>query len=205
MPPTEFSVYGYNGMDRPHLDLLWDTAFGMRFGLFTSAPLLLLALWVPGWLDRRKRLVGNLETWCIVVFTVAFFLFCSANQFGRLQFNSGVRYIVPVVPFLFFLAASVLLRLPKVVAVLFGIVATYWSWCLAMYHDVEQGLGVLEPIRRITFEGFRLPWLQTLQKMGYVYEGASALPLLLVCAAIIWAFWNVGKQKSYGGTEVIQS
>jgi hypothetical protein len=202
MPPTEFSRYGYNGMDRPHLDLLWETAFGMRFGLFTSAPLLLLALWVPGWLDRRKRLVGDLETWCIVVFTVLFFIFCSANQFGRLQFNSGVRYIVPVVPFLFLLVASVLLRLPKIVAVLFGIVATYWSWCLAMYRDVEQGLGVLEPVRHITLEGFRLPWLTTLGKMGYVADGASAIPLLVVCGAIIWTLWSVGKEKNYGRGEI---
>ena len=202
MPPTEFSRYGYNGMDRPHLDLLWETAFGMRFGLFTSAPLLLLALWVPGWLDRRKRLIGDLEMWCVLGFTVLFFIFCSANQFGRLQFNSGVRYIVPVVPFLFLLTAGVLLRLPRIVAVLFGILATYWSWCLAMYRDVEQGLGVLEPVRHITLEGFRLPWLTTLGKMGYVAEGASTMPLMVVCAAIIWTLWSIGKEKKHGSAQI---
>jgi hypothetical protein len=196
MPPTQFSHYGYNGMDRPHLDLLWDTAFGIKFGLFTSAPLLLVALWIPGWLRLRNRLVGNLETWAIVVFTVLFFLFSSANQFGRLQFNSGVRYIVPVVPFLFILVAGVLLRLPKLLAVMISIVATYWSWCLAMYRDVELGLGVLEPIKQITLQGFRLPWLTTLERMGYVPGGASVIPLFVICTALIWTLWTVGRQKN---------
>lgn len=195
MPATQLSVYGYNGMDRPHLDLLGETAFGVRFGLFTSAPLLLLALWIPGWLRRNKRLVGDLETWCIVAFTVLFFLFSSANQFGRLQFNSGVRYIVPVVPFLFLLVAGILVRLPKLIAVMIGIGTTYWSWCLAMYRDIELGLGVLEPFKHITLEGFRLPWLTTLERMGYVPGGASVVPLFVICAAIVWTLWSVGRQE----------
>jgi hypothetical protein len=196
MPPTQFSHYGYNGMDRPHMDLLWETAFGMRFGLFTSAPLLLLVLWIPGWLRRHNRLVGNVEAWTIVAFTILFFLFSSANQFGRLQFNSGVRYIVPVVPFLFILVVGMLLRMPKLISVIIGIVATYWSWCLAMYRDVEQGFGVLESIKQITLQGFRLPWLTTLERMGYVPGGASVIPLFVVCTAILWTLWTVGQQKN---------
>jgi hypothetical protein len=192
MPPTEFSRLGYNGMDWPHLDLLWETAFGMRFGLFTSAPLLLLALYPPAWFRPRPRLVGDRETWCILMFTLMFFLFSASNQFGRLQFNSGVRYIVPVTPFLFLLAASVLIRLPAVLAVLIGIVTAYWSWCLAMYRDVEQGLGVFESLIHISLEGFRLPWLTTLEHMGYLSREASEMPLLILLGMIIWTFWNVG-------------
>ena len=195
MPPTAFSGYGYFGMDWPHLDLLWDTAFGSRFGLFTSAPLLLLALYIPGWLRADKRIVANRELWCIVVFSLLFFLFCAANQYGRLQFNSGVRYIVPTVPFLFLLVAGVLLRLPTGLAIFIGVVTAYWSWCLAMYRDVEQGLGVFETVKQITLNGFRLPWMTTLTKMGYLTEGASALPLLVLCSAIIWATWRIGSKR----------
>ena len=190
MPPTQFTGYGYHGIDRPHLDLLWDTTFGFRFGLFTAAPLLLLALYIPGWLRENKRLVKNRETWCIVAFSVLFFLFCSANQFGRLQFNSGVRHIVPVVPFLFLLAAGVLLRLPTWLAIPVGILTTYWSWCQAMFRDVEQGSGVFESIKQITLHGFRLPWMTTLENMGYIVSGTSAVPLLLVCSALIFAMWR---------------
>jgi hypothetical protein len=195
MPPTEFSHYGYNGLDRPHLDLLWQTAFGMRFGLFTSAPILLLALYIPGWISRRKRLLGDLETYCVIALTVVLFVFCSANQFGRLQFNSGVRYIVPAVPFLFLLSATVLTHLPRVLAGLLAIVCTYWVWCQAMYRDVELGLGVLEPVKRITLEGFRLPWLTTLENLGYVARDASPLPLFLLCGAVIWLLWSDLKNR----------
>jgi hypothetical protein len=195
MPPTQLSTHGYNGIDWPNPSLLWDTAFGSRFGLFISAPLLLLALYIPVWLKRQNRIVGNRETWCIVVFTLLSFLFCSANQFGRLQFNSGVRYIVPVVPLLFLLVAGVLLRLRPLLAVLVGIVTTYWSWCLAMYRDVEQGLGVLEAVKQITLSGFRLPWLTTVEKMGYIAAGTSPLPLLLLASALIWTVWRVGRRS----------
>lgn len=190
MPPTALSGFGYHGFDRPHLDLLWDTTFGYRFGLFTAAPLLLLALYIPGWLREPKRLVKNREMWCIVAFSLLFLLFCSANQFGRLQFNTGVRHIVPVVPFLFLLAAGVLVRLPTWLAIPVGLVTTYWSWCQAMFRDVEQGSGVFESIKQITLHGFRLPWMTTLENMGYIINGTSVVPLLLVCAAMIFAMWR---------------
>ena len=191
MPPANFTEMGYRGFSFPRFDLLLETAFGMRFGLFTSAPILLSAFFAPFLLGRDSRLPGKREAVFIVVFTVLFFLFCAANQYGRMQFNSGVRHIVPVVPFLFLPAASVLLKMPRLAAVLFGIAATYWSWCLAMYRDVEQGLGVFEAVKHVTLEGFRLPWLVTLERMGFV-ENASALPLFVLSAAVIWALWTVG-------------
>lgn len=124
-----------------------------------------------------------------------FFTFCAANQYGRMQFNTGVRHIVPVVPFVFLLTANVLFVLPRIVSALIGIVATYWSWCLAMYRDVEQGLGVFESVRHVTLEGFRFPWLTTLEKMGFVQD-ASAIPLLFLCGVMIWAILSVGHGRS---------
>jgi hypothetical protein len=191
MPDTEFSGAGYRGMGLPQLGLLWDTSFGMRFGLFTSAPLLLLSLYIPGWFRNRGGLLEKREAVCLIVFSLAFFLFCAANQYGHLQFNSGVRYIVPVVPYLFLLASGVLLRMPRLLAVIAGIISVYWSWCLAMYRDVEQGLGIFESIIHVTFEGFRLPWLVTLDRMGYLPGGASALPLLILSSVLIWALWSI--------------
>lgn len=196
MPPTQLSTHGYHGIDWPSLSLLWDTAFGSRFGLFTSSPLLLLAFYIPAWLKKQQRILGNRETWCIIVFSLLLFLFCAANQFGRLQFNSGVRYIVPVVPLLFLLVAGVLLRLRPLLAVFVGVITTYWSWSLAMYRDVEQGLGVFEAVKQITLTGFRLPWLTTLEKMGYIGAGASPLPLLLLSTAVIWTLWRVGRRSN---------
>jgi hypothetical protein len=190
MPPANFSDLGYRGFSLPSFDLLIQTAFGMRYGLFTSAPILLAALVAPVWLSKRTRLLKSRETIFVVSFVLLFFVFCSANQYGRMQFNSGVRHIVPVVPFIFLLAANVLLRIPRILSVFFGVLATYWSWCLVMYRDVEQGFGIFESIRHITLEGFQLPWLTTLERMGFV-TNASPLPLLLLSGVLIWMLWSI--------------
>jgi hypothetical protein len=198
MPPANFTELGYRGFAFPQADLLFETAFSMRYGLFTSAPILLLAFIAPVWLSRKSRLLERRELIFIAVFVGLFFVFCAANQYGRMQFNTGVRHIVPVVPFVFLLAANVLLKTPRVVAVTIGILAIYWSWCLAMYRDVEQGFGVFEAVKNITLEGFKLPWLTTLERMGFV-QNASAIPLFLLCAVLIWALWNVGAKRQSPG------
>lgn len=197
MPPANFTDQGYRGFAFPQLDLLWETAFSMRYGLFTSAPILLLAFAAPLWMRRKSRFLEKRELVFIVAFVALFFAFCAANQYGRMQFNTGVRHIVPIVPFLFLLAANVLLKMPRVIAILIGITSLYWSWCLAMYRDVEQGFGVFEALKNITLEGFRLPWLTTLERMGFV-ENASPIPLFLLCAAMIWALWAIGGQRRSG-------
>lgn len=191
MPAARYTERGYRGFSLPQLDLLLETAFSIRYGLFTSAPLLLLALYFPAWRRDGGRIVGVRELWCIMLFCALSFLFAAANQYGRMQFYMGVRHIVPVTPFLFLLAVGPLLRMPHLAAVLFGIVTTYWSWCLVMYRDVEQGLGVFESLIHITLEGFQLPWLTTIERMGYLPHG-SPLPLLTLAGVVIWCLWNVG-------------
>lgn len=193
MPSANFTDLGYRGFSLPQTDLLFETAFGLRYGLFTSAPILLLAFFVPTWLRKHSRLLQPRETIFIASFVVMFFIFCAANQYGRMQFNTGVRHIVPVVPFIFLLTANVLLKMPKIIAVAIGILATYWSWCLVMYRDVEQGLGVFESIKHVTLEGFRLPWLTTLERMEFV-NNASAIPLLFLTGVFIWLIWSIGKR-----------
>jgi hypothetical protein len=194
MPAVAYTDQGYRGFSLPRLDLLLETAFNIRYGLFTSAPLLLLALFVPGWLRRKGRLLHRRELTFVVSFVVLFFVFCSANQYGRMQFYLGVRHIVPVVPFMFLLAANVLLKMPRIVAVLLGLIGTYWSWCLAMYRDVEFGFGIFDAVKNITLEGFRLPWLLTLDRMAYV-QNSTPIPLMLLCAVTIWLIWNVGRKN----------
>lgn len=188
MPPANFTEQGYRGLSLPQFDLLMQTAFSMRYGLFISAPLLLLALLFPFFRNGERLLPKNEAMFCVAL-TLLFFIFCAANQYGRMQFNSGVRHIVPVVPFVFLLTAEVLWRLPKSCAVLLGIGGVYWSWCLAMYRDVEQGTGILEAVKSITLEGFRLPWLTTIEKMGYV-QNTSVFPIFLLCAAFLWVLWK---------------
>lgn len=194
MPNANFTELGYRGFSTPSPDLFARTAFDLKYGLFVSSPILLAALLVPLWLRRESRLFSSRETIFAVALILLFFVFCSANQYGRMQFNTGVRHIVPVLPFLFILAANALLRLPKSVFWLVAVLGTYWSWCLAMYRDVEQGLGVFEAFRNVTLGGFQLPWLTTIERMGYV-EDSSPLPMLIVTAAVIFVIWAVGPDR----------
>ncbi len=193
MPPANYTDLGYRGFAFPSLDLLFETAFSTRYGLFVSAPLLLTAFFAPFWLHKNSRILERREMIFVVSFIVLFFLFCAANQYGRMQFNTGVRHIVPVVSFVFLLTANVLLKMPRIIAISLGIFGVYWSWCLAMYRDVEQGSGVFESVKHITLEGFQFPWLTTLERMGFV-QNAPVIPLFLLCAAMIWFLWSIGKR-----------
>ena len=87
--------------------------------------------------------------------------------------------------------AGVLLRLPRTLAIILGVVTTYWSLCLAMYRDVEQAGGVFDSLVHITLEGPRLPWLATLQNLGMVSNRSLAIALLLASAIVIWLIWNL--------------
>lgn len=191
MPEANFTERGYRGFSFPSISLFIQNLFGIRFGLFTSAPLLLASLLYPLWARRNKQVVPGKEIALIAGFTLIFLVFCSANQYGWMQFNTGVRHSVPVVPFLFIPAAMVLMRIPSTVAALVCVLGTYWSWCLAMHRDVEQGLGVLEAVKSVTLGGFKLPWLTTLQNMGFV-DNVSVIPLFVVAAAMIWTLWQFG-------------
>jgi hypothetical protein len=195
MPATTYSAAGYQGISLPQLDLLWENAFGKRYGLFVSAPILLLVWLFPLWLPKKRRLIGDRQTTFVVCFTLAFFLFTAANQYSRMQFNSGVRHMLPVVPFVFLLVATVLVHLPQWLAITLGVFSTYWSWSLAMYRDVEQGQGIIESIRYISTHGPQLPWLETLHRLGYLDFISSwfiILPVLLVIG-LIWLLPVKGK------------
>jgi hypothetical protein len=191
MPHTEFSQSGYRGMTFPKLDLLFQTGFSLHYGLFTSAPLLLIVFLFPFFHRHLIRQLGNKQIVFILIYVSGFFLFCAANQFGYVQFNTGVRHIVPVTPFIFLIVACIFHRLPRIAILVFSILSVYWSWCLAMYRDVEFGLGVLESVKNVTFKGFQLPWLSTLNRIGYFDGRAAVLPLFILCGAFVWCLWAV--------------
>ena len=73
-------------------------------------------------------------------------LFSSANQFANLQWNTGVRYMVPLVPLLFLAALPVLASLPR--ALTLGIVGASGliSIAVSMYReDVTTSLRFCSP------------------------------------------------------------
>jgi len=193
MPPVEWIDRGYQGYGPPQIELILALAFDHRFGLFVSCPLLLLALVYP-FLARDRTLPG-LELTFLLVISAAFLLFFSGSNYSRLQFNTGIRYMSAILPFLYIPAALALVRLPRMAIGLIVVLSITESWCLAMYRDVESPLGVLNPILHVFLGGFQLPLLTVLSRMGSTYGdfsviNPSPLPLFALAGALIYVLWQ---------------
>jgi hypothetical protein len=193
MPHTQYSVVGRSGMTWPQGDLVLANLFDPRFGVFAFAPILLLAL--PGaWLMPRTWL-STRQIALIVAFMTGFVLFCSANQFARLQWNTGVRYLVPLVPFLWLFAIPVLRRLPKPLTVGILIAALGEAWALAMVRESAP-----ESVWRVLTSGPELPWLTVLGKTATQYlpwlsARPSPWPLLVLAALGLAAIWMFPRRR----------
>jgi hypothetical protein len=195
MPPVDWIDLGYQGVSGPQLELLGRLAFDYRFGLFVTCPLFLLAIASP-WAYRNVRhRVPPLEFASMLAFFALLWVFFSCVNYTRLQFNTGTRYLAPIFPFLFVPAIVTLMSLPRIVIYLVGILSVLQAWCLAMYRDVERGLGVFEPVLQVMIGGFQLPALSTLSRMGGAYGDyfahSTPVPLFIVTAAIIYGIWRV--------------
>jgi hypothetical protein len=201
MPAVEWIERGYQGFGLPQWELIRSLAIDYRYGIFTSCPLFLLALVAP-LIDRGPtRMVPRLEMAFLLTTFATFWLFVSGISYTRLQFNTGIRYMAPMFPFLFVACAAVLARLPR--GWLYGaaIAAIGQAWCMAMYRDVERGLGLIEPIIHVAVGGFQLPLLTVLSRMGtqygdYVRNGVSPLFLFSVAGAVIFVIWAGGPRRA---------
>lgn len=189
MPPTEFSVRGWFGFTLPTWDLLAGNLVDPRFGLFAFSPVLFLALAAP-LVRRGAASPSREELWWIAASTLALLLFSSANQFGNLQWNTGVRYMVPAVPLLFLAAAPVLLALDRrwrrVAVGLSGAVT------LAVTMTRED---IITAFRVIGTEGPTLPLLLVLDRMASGYAALRPPPgtfwiLALMIALVLRLLWR---------------
>lgn len=194
MPPVEWIDLGYQGYGFPQLGLFAALGFDHRFGLFVFCPLLLLAFSAPFLRGDRGGRVPRLETWFAILIPLSLWVFFAGSNYSRLQFNTGVRYLAPAVPFLFLAASAPLSRMPVRLQLILGSCSVGLTWSLSMYREVNLPLGVLDPVLRTLVGGFSLPALRTLERTGGTYlesaaGGVSALPILLaagIAIAIIW-------------------
>jgi hypothetical protein len=193
MPDVMWANQGYRGFSLPAPDLLASTLFDYRYGLFVSCPLVLLALAAP-WVDRGRLLPAR-ETVFVLALFAAFWIFCGSVNYGRLQFNTGIRYMTAMLPLLFLPSAVVLLRLPRGATYGSAVVSVVVSRCLAMHRDVERGLGVLGAVVHVFVGGLELPALTTISRMQatfgeFVERGASPLPIFVLVAAVLYGVWR---------------
>ncbi len=196
MPPVEYIQLGYQGYQFPPVpSLLWMLLFDWRFGLFVTTPVLLLAVVAP-FVDRgAERRLPALEMAAMLAMGGIIWLFFGGNNYTRLEYNTGIRYLAPVIPFLFVPAAMVLARLRPLTAYGWALLSLIIAWPLAMYREVERPLGVFDPVVRTFTSGFALPGLSTLSQTSGQYgdffaHGVSPIPLFCVTGAIIYAIWS---------------
>jgi hypothetical protein len=198
MPPQIYSDKGYQGVSWPSGELLWMLLFNFQFGLFVAAPILSLAFVAPILSCFKKNVIPTRETVFTLVFFGVFTLFFSTVQYTRLQWITGIRYIVPVIPFLFLLVVAVLIRLPRAVTYCVAVLALSESWAMSMVRRVDvPSEGILSSLVSVFFNGLQLPWLTTLAKMATQYvpglngQSVSPLPVLFLAAIVIWGIWCI--------------
>lgn len=197
MPATQYSVRGWNGLSVPTLELLWRNLFDPRYGLFAFCPMLIAAIAAPFlksdfWSTNRRELAF------IFGATGALYLFNSANQFALLQWNTGVRYMVPAVPLLFIALVPVLLRAPGWLAWVLIVPTAVISWSVSMARE-----SVPQSLARIFTGGFELPWLTVLEKTAASYApflagGTSPLPVFTLLGIIVWLIWRRVPDRDVG-------
>lgn len=199
MPPVNFTDRGFVGFDWPAPDLFLKNLFSLDYGLFTFGPLLFFALWPAGRRNDGHNVLTRTERRFVAGFSLAFLVFCAANQYSRMQWNSGFRYLLPLVPFLFLLAAEQLKRLPRSLFIAVSVAAVAHGWVLSMarFTPLERDdtrTAVLESWRRVLTEGPQLPWLKVLARtsaehgswLGSPWLAAGVVALAAAAAATIW-------------------
>lgn len=194
-----YATEGLRGFSWPALDLLWQNLFHPGFGLFVWAPLLALAL-VPATGYRPDSLIlPRRERWFVIAAFAALLLFSSANQFARLQWNSGFRYLVPLVPFLMLALADHWRRLPAWARWSLAVPAVLHAWVLAVFRETAGRSWEL-----FLAEGPQLPWLRVLRmtsspESGPLHSVWLPIVLLAATAAVALLIWRGGARLDARG------
>lgn len=194
MPPVEFSEIGYQGFGFPEWEILQMLWFDPRFGLFVSGPVLILGLFIVFFQRSGKNILPKRETMTILIIFLAVSVFFSAVQYSRIQYYTGIRYLMAIVPILYILAGAVLLRAPKFISYIVVLFSVSVSWSMAM---VRSQAGIFDSVLSVFLEGFQLPWLNTLSRMATQYvpglkDGrVSALPFMVLAGAMIYGIWVI--------------
>lgn len=198
MPQSQVMGGGYQGFGWPAGGLVKMLLLDLRFGLFITAPVLILALAAPVLRYFKKSLLAWREILFILLFFLGFVFFFGGLEYTKLQWITGIRYLIPVIPFLFLLAADVLTRMPRIAVYGLAVLALVESWSLSMVRPVGvPNEGVINGVARFFLEGFQLPWLTTLSKMSSQYapflegRGISAAPFFALGAAVLFGIWRI--------------
>jgi len=202
MPFQNQYVYqGARGFTLPDPQLFVLNLFDPSFGMYTWGPVLLLALVPARWYDASTLVLPRFDRRWLAITWVVFLLFTSANQYSRLQFNSGFRYLVPLVPFMILAIADHWRRLSPTVRWVILAVSVAHSWVLTVFRE-----PVLRSWQMFVDEGVQLPWYRVLgltAAKGNPVLGTWWVPTLILGISLgmcmmIWQ-WGARQEVARGG------
>jgi hypothetical protein len=175
-------------------ELFLQNLFHPGFGLFVWGPIFALAF-VPAWRYPSGSLILPLrERRFVFIVTIVLMLFCATNQYARLQWNSGFRYLMPLVPFLFLALSDHWVRMPAWLRVPIATVTVVQCWVLTAFREQTPRAW-----REFFAEGPQLPWYRVLgmtSNPDNPWLGTWWIPtlLLIVTLAIVAAIWTYGSR-----------
>jgi hypothetical protein len=192
MPDQNVFVHqGMRGFTFPDVQLMLLNLFDPAYGLFLWAPVMVLAFLPIGRRGDAPVLPMLERRWVWASF-VALLLFASANQYSRLQFNSGFRYLVPVLPLLMLVIADRWRARGRGVRIAVTMVAVAHAWMLTVFRE-----PVHTSFRMLLDQGPQLPWYRVLGltfSQGTAWLGTWWVPaaILVIMAASLTALWRYG-------------
>ncbi len=217
---NEYVHEGARGISLPSPEVFFKNLVSPSWGLLPFAPLLAFAF-LPSRTVRGGALLLPLrERRWVCAYTLAFMLFCAMNVYSLLQFNTGIRYLLPVVPLMFLAASDHLARLDRRWLGALTIAVLAHALVLSMMREVSDTenelrhaasqLGVMSPQLdgywtvlltqtavpaswiRLFDEGPQLPWLTVLaQTRPQVgWLAGPALPSALIAATAL-VCWGI--------------
>jgi len=192
MVPIELTNTGYQGVGVFRLELLRLLLLDSRYGLFVTAPVLMVGAGAL-FLKRERALIPRREIAFCLAFSILFVLFFSQVEYTTLQWVTGIRYLTPVIPFLFLPTAAVLLCIPRIFTYALALISFGISWSMAMVRS--QGT-VLDNVVHVAVEGFQLPWLNVLANTATQYapwlrRDVSPLVLFVFLGSILAIIWTL--------------
>lgn len=195
--------HGWHGFDWPRPSVLWECLASLDYGLFTFGPIFLGLILAVG--RSKDSLLFPGERRLIYSFVIALLLFCAANTFSILQANTGFRYLLPIVPFLFWPIADVLSRSKEWVVWVIGLPTVVHSFVLSMYRftpvtDGDTRTAVGESWRRFLDKGITYPWLNVLrealgERKTWLSSPILPIAVTLLVAAMVFAVARIGARR----------
>ena len=201
---NQFTSEGMRGMSWPDPGVFAANLFDGAFGLFPFAPLVLLAFVPRRWLSGERSLFSRGDLFFVWGFIAAFMVFCAMNRFSLLQFNTGFRYFLPLVPFLFLLVVDRVRDWPTRRFVWIAVPAVLHTWVLCMSRftqpawEYDGAPVVLRNWAEVLTTGPQLPWLKTLRMVvppdHWLQSPVWPLAVLTIGLGTAAALWVAGER-----------